>query len=60
MNSQGILGVFAIPHYELAPLLERHDTTLLVLDNIREPGNLARVLAGDGTATTVGIQDLAA
>lgn len=43
VNSQGVLAVFAIPHYELAPLLERHDLTLLVLDNIREPGNLGAI-----------------
>ncbi len=44
VNSQGILAVFAIPTYELAPLLERHEVTLLVLDNIREPGNLGAIL----------------
>ena len=43
VNSQGVLAVFAIPHYELPPLLERHDLTLLVLDNIREPGNLGAI-----------------
>lgn len=43
VNSQGILAVFAIPTYELAPLLERHEVTLLVLDNIREPGNLGAI-----------------
>ncbi len=43
VNSQGVLAVFAIPQYELATLLERHDLTLLVLDNIREPGNLGAI-----------------
>lgn len=38
----------------------RENNIPIIIFNIREPGNLARVLAGDGTATTVGIQDLAA
>ncbi len=38
----------------------RENDIPIVIFNIREPGNLARVLAGQGTATTVGLPDLAA
>lgn len=44
VNSQGILAVYGIPRYSLAPLLARPELTLLVLDNVREPGNLGTIV----------------
>ena len=44
VNSQGILAVFGIPAYELEPLLQKPQLTLLVLDNLRDPGNLGTIV----------------
>ncbi|MCC6573466.1 MAG: RNA methyltransferase [Planctomycetes bacterium] len=44
VNSQGILAVYGIPKYSLPPLMEKPDITLLVLDNMREPGNLGTII----------------
>jgi TrmH family RNA methyltransferase len=44
VNSQGILGVFAMPAWDLASLLQKPRLTLLVLDNVRDPGNLGTIL----------------
>ena len=44
VNSQGILAIFGIPAWELDTLLTRPDLTLLVLDNVRDPGNLGTIL----------------
>jgi RNA methyltransferase, TrmH family len=44
VNSQGILGVFGIPTWDLNTLLTTSPLTLLVLDNMRDPGNLGTIL----------------
>jgi len=44
VHSQGILGVFSIPGWDLDALLARPRLTLLVLDNVRDPGNLGTIL----------------
>lgn len=44
VNSQGILGVFGIPTWDLNTLLTTSPLTLLVLDNVRDPGNLGTIL----------------
>ncbi|MBE7491175.1 MAG: RNA methyltransferase [Planctomycetes bacterium] len=44
VNSQGLVGVFATPVYELDNLLRREFLTLLVLDNLRDPGNLGTIM----------------
>ncbi len=44
VNSQGILGVFGMPAWDLTALLSRPQLTLLVLDNLRDPGNLGTIL----------------
>jgi TrmH family RNA methyltransferase len=43
VNSQGILGVFGMPAWDLATLLQKPRLTLLVLDNLRDPGNLGTI-----------------
>ncbi len=44
VNSQGLLAVFAMPVYDLAAQLARPRLSLLVLDNLRDPGNLGTIL----------------
>ena len=44
INSQGILGVYTTPHYELSSLIDRPRLTLIVLDNLRDPGNLGTIV----------------
>ena len=44
VNSQGVLAVYGIPKFSLPPLLEKPDATVLVLDNMREPGNLGTII----------------
>lgn len=44
VNSQGILGVFGVPAWDLTALLARPNLTLLVLDNLRDPGNLGTIV----------------
>jgi len=44
VNSQGLIGVFATPVFELDTLLQRDYLTLLVLDNLRDPGNLGTIV----------------
>lgn len=44
VNSQGLIGVFGTPAFELDNLLKRDYLTLLVLDNLRDPGNLGTIV----------------
>ncbi|MBK9973722.1 MAG: RNA methyltransferase [Planctomycetes bacterium] len=44
VNSQGLLGVFATPAWNLDDLLKRDYLSLLVLDNLRDPGNLGTIV----------------
>lgn len=44
INSQGVLGVYSTPHYELASLIDKPSLTLIVLDNLRDPGNLGTII----------------
>lgn len=44
VNSQGILAVYNMPGYELDAILTEPNLTLLVLDNLRDPGNLGTIL----------------
>lgn len=44
VNSQGLLAIFPMPKPELAALLEKPRLTLLVLDNVRDPGNLGTIM----------------
>ena len=44
VNSQGMLAVFAVPAFDLDALLRRDYLTLLVLDNLRDPGNLGTIV----------------
>ncbi len=41
---QGIVGVFNIPAADLAQLYTRHNRTILVCDNVSDPGNLGTLL----------------
>lgn len=43
---QGVLGVFPMPH----PTLPEHPNRLLILDSIRDPGNLGTILRTAGAA----------
>jgi TrmH family RNA methyltransferase len=44
VNSLGILGVFGMPAWDLPSLLQKPRLTLLVLDNLRDPGNLGTII----------------
>ncbi|MBX3460760.1 MAG: RNA methyltransferase [Planctomycetes bacterium] len=44
VNSQGVLAVFGMPAYDLSALLDKPRLTLLVLDNVRDPGNMGTML----------------
>lgn len=44
VNSQGILAVYNIPGFELDAILTEPNLTLLVLDNLRDPGNLGTIV----------------
>jgi RNA methyltransferase, TrmH family len=44
VHSQGALGVFDMPHTNPAALFARPTLTLLVLDNVRDPGNLGTIV----------------
>lgn len=44
VNSQGLLAVFGMPAFDLSALLQKPRLTLLVLDNLRDPGNLGTIL----------------
>jgi TrmH family RNA methyltransferase len=44
VNSQGLIAVFGMPGYELGALLTKPRLTVLVLDNLRDPGNLGTIL----------------
>jgi TrmH family RNA methyltransferase len=44
VNSQGLLAVFSTPVWNLDKLLQREFLTLLVLDNLRDPGNLGTIV----------------
>jgi RNA methyltransferase, TrmH family len=44
VSSQGMLAVFSIPAYALTEVLKQPRLTLLVLDNLRDPGNLGTIM----------------
>ena len=44
VNSQGMLAVFNLPVYDLDSMLSERELTLLVLDNVRDPGNLGTIV----------------
>jgi RNA methyltransferase, TrmH family len=44
VNSQGLIAIFDMPRPQLAPLLATPRLTLLVLDNVRDPGNLGTIV----------------
>lgn len=44
VTTQGVLGVFAQPQYDLSALVGADRLTLLVLDNLRDPGNLGTIV----------------
>ncbi len=44
VNSQGLLAVFGLPAYDVNTLLLKPRLTLLVLDNVRDPGNLGTIM----------------
>lgn len=44
VNSQGLLAVFGRPAWNLDTLLTREFLTLLVIDNLRDPGNLGTIV----------------
>lgn len=44
VNSQGLLAIFPMPKPALPALLDKPRLTLLVLDNVRDPGNLGTML----------------
>jgi TrmH family RNA methyltransferase len=44
VNSQGLLAVFGMPAYDLDAQLAKPRLSLLVLDQLRDPGNLGTIL----------------
>jgi RNA methyltransferase, TrmH family len=44
VNSQGMLAVYAMPSHTLETVLAGNGLTLLVLDNLRDPGNMGTIL----------------
>jgi TrmH family RNA methyltransferase len=44
VNSQGLLAIFGMPAWDLDALLSKPQLTLLVLDNLRDPGNLGTIV----------------
>lgn len=50
---QGVLGIVRMPQYELADLLAKERTLLLILESIQDPGNLGTMLrTGEGAGIT--------
>ena len=53
ITPQGIMGTVAIQSYKLNQLLENEDACLLLLEDIRDPGNLGTIIrAGEGAGIT--------
>jgi RNA methyltransferase, TrmH family len=44
VNSQGLLAVYDMPSHTLESVLAGNGLTLLVLDNLRDPGNMGTIL----------------
>ena len=44
VTPQGVLAVVRMPHYELSDMLVKEDARLLLLESLRDPGNLGTVL----------------
>lgn len=53
ITPQGILAIVKQPHYELEDMVNADDVRLLLLEDLRDPGNLGTIIrAGEGAAVT--------
>lgn len=55
MTPQGIMGTVRMPSYDLTKMLDKEDALLLLLEDIRDPGNLGTIIRTAEGAGVTGI-----
>jgi len=55
MTPQGILAIVSQPNYELEDMLSKEDVNLVVLEDLRDPGNLGTIIRTAEGAGVTGI-----
>ncbi len=44
VNTQGVLGVFAHPHFDLEEIISKERCRIVLLDQVQDPGNLGTII----------------
>ena len=44
MTPQGVIAIVKMPHYDLQELIKREQVNLVLLENLRDPGNLGTIV----------------